>query len=278
MSESYDNMKILLNAIKYNDHNWLICGDLKIVAILLGLQGGYTKYPCFLCLWDSCADALHFHQKEWPLRTEFLPGTSNVKAVPLVNPQNVLLPPLHIKLGLMKNFVKALKKENPSFQYLQKKFPGISEAKLRAGIFVGPQIRELFKDAIFETVLSAEEKQAWLAFKYVTEGFLGNNRSVQYEQLVEELLASFHQLGSQMSIKMHFLSSHLDYFPKNCGAYSEEQGERFHQDISSMEQRYQGQWNISMLADFCWCLKRDMPQQQFKRKSKRTHFFLPKSV
>ena len=42
-----------------------------------------------------------------------------------------------------------------------------------------------------------------------------------------------------MSVKMHFLRSHLDYFPHNWGDFSEEQGERFHQDISDMEKRYQ---------------------------------------
>jgi hypothetical protein len=75
-----------------------------------------------------------------------------------------------------------------------------------------------------------------------------------------------------MSVKMHFLNSHLDYFPDNCGDYSEEQIKRFHQDIAIMEQRYQGQWNISMMADYCWSLKRDVPQAIHKRKSKRQQF------
>ncbi|GFV91345.1 uncharacterized protein TNCV_898621 [Trichonephila clavipes] len=48
-----------------------------------------------------------------------------------------------------------------------------------------------------------------------------------------------------MSVKVHFLHSHLDYFPENLGAVSEEQGERFHQDIKEMERRYQGRWNNS---------------------------------
>ena len=43
-----------------------------------------------------------------------------------------------------------------------------------------------------------------------------------------------------MSVKVHFLHSHLDYFPENLGAMSEEQGERFHQDLKTMEKRYQG--------------------------------------
>jgi hypothetical protein len=40
-----------------------------------------------------------------------------------------------------------------------------------------------------------------------------------------------------MSLKVHFLDSHLDYFPANLGAISEELGERFHQDIKEMERR-----------------------------------------
>ena len=60
MSENYSNMELLLRNLKYKDHNWMICGDLKVVALVLGLQGGYTKYPCFLCLWDSRADKQHY--------------------------------------------------------------------------------------------------------------------------------------------------------------------------------------------------------------------------
>ncbi|UYV74503.1 hypothetical protein LAZ67_11003711 [Cordylochernes scorpioides] len=42
----------------------------------------------------------------------------------------------------------------------------------------------------------------------------------------------------------------------NLGAVSDEHGERFHQDISSMEKRYQGKWSPGMLADYCWTLKK----------------------
>ena len=78
---------------------------------------------------------------------------------------------------------------------------------------------------------------------------------------------NFPALGARMSTKMHFLNSHLDYFPENCGDYSEEQDERFHQDMRMMEERYQGRWNINMLADYCWCLKRDILVPQHKRKA-----------
>lgn len=71
---------------------------------------------------------------------------------------------------------------------------------------------------------------------------------------------------------MHFLHSHLDYFPANLGAVSDEHGERFHQDISVMENRYQGKWSSIMLADYCWTLKRDVPEVQYRRKSYTTTF------
>jgi hypothetical protein len=34
-----------------------------------------------------------------------------------VNPENVYLPPLHIKLGIMKNFVKGIDQNGAEFAY-----------------------------------------------------------------------------------------------------------------------------------------------------------------
>ena len=63
-----------------------------------------------------------------------------------------------------------------------------------------------------------------------------------------------------MSFKIHFLSSHLDFFPENCGSVSDEHGERFHQNFAAMEGRYKGKWSPSTLADYCWTLMRDSPK------------------
>ena len=72
-----------------------------------------------------------------------------------------------------------------------------------------------------------------------------------------------------MSLKIHFLHSHLDFFPENCGAVSDEHGKRFHQNIAAMEKRYNGKWSCSMLADYCWTVRRDAPEVQYKRQAKR---------
>jgi len=98
---------------------------------------------------------------------------------------------------------------------------------------------------------------------------LGNRRAQNYEELVNNLSQSCQKIGCNMSLKIHFLHSHLDSFPENCGAVSDEHGEHFHQDISSMEKRYQGKWNCVMLADYCWTLARDAPTMEHNRQAKR---------
>ena len=64
----------------------------------------------------------------------------NVENQPLVEPGKILLPSMHLKLGLMKNFVKAMNLEEAAFTYLRENFPRLSEVKLKEGIFIGPQI------------------------------------------------------------------------------------------------------------------------------------------
>ena len=38
LKESYNAMKMVLTKIKYSEHDWKICGDLKMICILLGQQ------------------------------------------------------------------------------------------------------------------------------------------------------------------------------------------------------------------------------------------------
>ena len=69
------------------------------------------------------------------------PGDLTILNKPLIDPKKVLLPPLHIKLGLMKQFVKALDREGALFKYLARQYSYLRDAKIKEGIFVGAQIR-----------------------------------------------------------------------------------------------------------------------------------------
>ncbi|UYV79737.1 hypothetical protein LAZ67_18000530 [Cordylochernes scorpioides] len=206
------------------------------------------------------------------VRVETEDGYKNIANLPLIDSENIYLPPLHIKLGLMKNFVKAMDRNASGFAYLKQKFSSISEAKIKKGIFVGPQIRELQQDGNFQNSLNEVEAAAWNSFRNVCKNVLGSVKVENYRDIVNDLLLSYKALGCNMSLKIHFLHSHLDFFPDNLGAVSDEHGERFHQAISSMEKRYQGKWSPAMLADDCWALKRDLPQAKYRRKSTVTVF------
>ncbi|GBL65643.1 hypothetical protein AVEN_9036-1, partial [Araneus ventricosus] len=57
-------------------------------------------------------------------------------------------------------------------------------------------------------------------------------------------------MGCNMSLKIHFLRSHLEFYPENLGSVGDKHGEQFHQAISNMGARYRGKWNPRMLVDY----------------------------
>ena len=73
-----------------------------------------------------------------PVRIDLIPASLNVPAPPLMERSKIEFPPLHIKLGIMKQFLNALEKDDDCFRYICIKFPGLSIEKLKAGVFVGP--------------------------------------------------------------------------------------------------------------------------------------------
>ena len=153
----------------------------------------------------------------------------------LVKTVRIFLSPLHIKLCLLKRFVRALDKESSAFAYFAERFPSLSEAKIKEGIFIGPQ--------------------------------LGNHRSEDYVQNVNDLLKHYHGMGCNMSLKVHVLHTHLDYFWEIVVDVSDKHGERFHQDFLVMEQRFKGKWNLGMFIDYYWCIKKEdhTPHKRLRR-------------
>ncbi|KAF2886311.1 hypothetical protein ILUMI_19862 [Ignelater luminosus] len=128
---------------------------------------------------------------------------------------------------------------------IEQTFPKLSMERLKGGIFDGPQIRTLMKDANSMKVMTTVEAEAWSGLVSV------------------KVLQSFRILEANRSIKIHFLHNHLGRFPDKLGDCRKEQGELFQQDIKVMEERYQARWNRHMMVVYCWSLQRPrIPQKK----------------
>lgn len=274
--ETHEVLARIMDDINYHQHGWKICCDLKVVTMLCGLQSGRTKYMCFLCKWVSTwkkGDAADIKYKEQlpalrdPHNHEI--GKFNAIADRIVpNTDKILLPLLHIKLGIVKSFIKRIYVEEKIAECLQKIFPGISDAKLKEGmhgflcsvlclfyfitfnffleihsllqlgVLNGPDIRKLISDKSFEKVLDKNIVAAWRAIKAVIKGVLGKKRAADYEARVKTMLHWFQIVGVRMSLKIHLLHAHLDKLKEQSPTESEEQGERYHQVALPFEKRY----------------------------------------
>ncbi|KAK9745402.1 hypothetical protein QE152_g7003 [Popillia japonica] len=120
----------------------------------------------------------------------------------------------------MKRFVTALDKKSAAFKYLRYLFPQLFEAKVKAGVFVGPQIKKVLECEEFPKML---KKKVWNSFVAVVRGFLGNQKAEHYVDLVQALVRNYGKMGCSMSLKAHILDAYLDKFKENMGTYSEEQ-------------------------------------------------------
>ena len=83
---------------------------------------------------------------------------------------------------------------------------------MKEGIFIGPQINKLMEDHDFCTKLNATERRDWEAFENVHRNFLGNEKVENYGEILKDLISSYSATGCSMSLNLHFMHSHFDFF------------------------------------------------------------------
>ena len=140
-------------------------------------------------------------------------------------------------------------------------FPGV-----KSGVFDGLDIKKLIKDDEFLDLMNELELPTWISFVDVVKNFLGNHRAKNYKEL-----KSLQDISANISIKAHFLLNHLDKFSENCSDMSDEQEERFHQNIKTMEEGYQGWWDKWMMSDYS-SIQRDLNNIEHGRQLRKRKF------
>ena len=152
-----------------------------------------------------------------------MPGEKNVVNSSLVRPEKIFLSPSHIKLGLMKNFVKVMDKTGRGFEYLRNKEIRKWQSSELSGCCAGP---------------------------------------VDFVQ----------SYGMQYESENPLFGVPLGFFPRKSRRSVTNKVKDFTKTILVMEKRYQGKWTSSMLADYCWTLKRDVPEANYGWKSYASTF------
>ena len=90
--------------------------------------------------------------------------------------EKILLPPLHIKLSLLKQVVKGLDSNSDGLSFIRKMFSKLYWAKIKGDIFKGTQIRVMLDSVKLEDVMTKAEQNAWHAFRMVAYFFGGTTK------------------------------------------------------------------------------------------------------
>ena len=75
-----------------------------------------------------------------------------------------------------------------------------------------------------------------------------------------------------MTLKIYFLESHLDDCSPNCGAFSDEDVERFHQLIKEFEKKIQDRYNSCFMAECIWSIIPEETDIDWSRKLDKKYF------
>jgi len=70
-------------------------------------------------------------------------------------------------------------------------FPKLSDAKLKGGKFVGPQITTMLKFRTLKEKMTERKKKAWQAFQGVVEFFLKKNEDPNYKEIAKTLITTY---------------------------------------------------------------------------------------
>ena len=98
--------------------------------------------------------------------------------------------------------------------------------------------------------MTLTEKEVWVSFKNVITKFLGNTKYSDYINIVGNMLDKFNKLGCLTNLEIHFLNSHLDFFPDNLGDVSKKHGERYPSNEKTLSGSlgYQYDWRLLLVT------------------------------
>ena len=152
---------------------------------------------------------------------------------------------------------------------LMRKVPQTKWGKIERRCFHWSTNRRPYQGRILREAPSRRRKDGLGQFQICSKRIFGKQKCSKLWGACKQPFAELPEIRLQHVTKNTLPSLTIGFFfPENFGAVSDGHGERFDQDISSMEKRYQRKWNCAMLAECCWTLARDAPTVEYKRQAK----------
>ena len=122
------------------------------------------------------------------------------------------------------------------------------------------------QDNQFDEDANEAERNSWLSLKRICKDFLGNHKAAKYLDIVHNLLTSYKAMGCNIRLKIHFLESHLDFFPENLGEVSEETAKDF-TEILWLWKSCTMQVDLKNVSRLLLDSERDIPDATYRRMS-----------
>ena len=103
-------------------------------------------------------------------------------------------------------------------------------------------------------IIAVTHQKSYCSYHYIIFLFcLGRANPEPFQQKLNRMYQHFESIGVRMSVKMHYLRSHVNLFQSDLKNISDQHGERVHQTIAIFEKRFSHSTYIAnMLADFLW--------------------------
>jgi len=100
------------------------------------------------------------------------------------------------------------------------------------------------------------ESNVWLSVKDLSRTYL----EIHKQRITPKSPETYKSFGCNMSIMLHFVYRHLHSFQENLDDIGDKQGEWFHQNLKAMEEWYQMRWDVNVMANYWWSIKRESPR------------------
>ena len=103
------------------------------------------NHCCLFMHVEQSRKGKELHCERLDSQRRLCPPKYGVTGTPIPNLIKMILPPLHINMGLKKNSVKVVNKSDEVSSYWSRKLPSFSSSKVKRGIFAGPCSTEMSK-------------------------------------------------------------------------------------------------------------------------------------